>query len=92
MKKANPIIPMKKFKKHINGDLYVGMRAGCNSTHLRIGVLLRGYYTLNYPWRNAAYVLRCEDGRERSYQFIKKIKPEQIKEIQKQREEYLEKR
>ena len=91
-KGGNPIIPMKSFKKFAIGDLCVGLRAGCNSTHLRIGTLIKGYYTVNGIFKNQAYVLRCEDNRERSYQFIKKIEPEQIEGIQKEREAYIGKR
>lgn len=87
---GNPIILMKKFKKHIKGGLYVGIRKGVNSSHLRVGILMRGYYTVNWPFLNCAWVLKClEDGKLRSYQNIIAIKSEKIKEIQRQRLEYI---
>jgi len=88
MKKANPVIPMRKFKKHEKGALYVGYKQG-SSSHLHTGILVRGYYSINGIFKNAAWVLKCGDGKERSYQFIKKIKPEQVEEIRKQRKSYI---
>lgn len=82
-------IPMKKFKVHKAGGLYVGQRAGNKSTHLMIGTLVRGYYTVNGIFWNCAWVLKCEDGKERSYQWIVAITPEQAPAIRKEREEYL---
>ena len=89
--KNNPTTPMKKFKKHEAGGLYIGMRFGSFS-HMRIGRLVRGYYTINWPWWNCAWVLKCEDGIERSYQGIQKITEGDVDRIHKERESYLKQR
>lgn len=89
---GNLIVAMKSFKKFAINDLCVGIRVGCNSTHLRVGRLVYAYYTVNEIFKNAAYVLRNEDGKERSYQFIKRITPEQIEEIRRGRKAYLKER
>lgn len=79
-----------KLRKYKLGELYVGHRLG-SPGHLRAGVLVNAYVTLNWIYRNPAYVLKClEDGKERVYQGIKPIKFSQIKEIQREREQYLE--
>jgi len=89
---SNGHIPMKKFKKYNVGDLVVGYRKG-SASDLRIGRLVRGYYTVNYPFLNCAWVIKCEDGKERSYQGIHKIESkEEEREIRKERERYLERR
>lgn len=80
-------IELRKFKI---GELYVGMRVGSYG-HLRAGILVRAYVTVNYWYRNPAYALKClEDGKERVYQGIRPIKFSQIKRIQKEREKYLQ--
>lgn len=59
-------------KKYKLGDLVVGMRYG-SSGHLKVGTLVDAYVTINYPYRNPAYVLLCEDGKKRVYQGIQKL-------------------
>jgi len=89
---SNGHIPMKKFKKYNVGDLVVGYRKG-SASHLRIGKLVRGYFTINYPFWNCAWVILCEDGKERSYQGIHKIESRAEEEaIRQERERYLERR
>jgi len=66
--KTNPKITFvsKKFKI---GDWYIGCRSG-SASHAKRGTLVKCYYTLNNNYKNAAYILLCEDGKKRSYQFI----------------------
>lgn len=62
-------IALRKYKL---GDLCVGHRAGSVS-HLRVGVLVDAYVTVNGIYRNPAYVLECVDGKRRVYQCLRKI-------------------
>ena len=61
-----------QLKKYKLGDVCVGKRYG-SSSHLKVGTLVDAYVTVNYPYRNPAYVLRCEDGKLRTYQGIEKL-------------------
>jgi len=58
-------------RKHIIGEEYIGCREGSSSNGLT-GILVRCYVTVNGPYRNPAYILLCEDGKERSFQRIVK--------------------
>lgn len=68
-KKQEPFIP----RKFEIGSRVIGIRNG-DRDEGREGILLRAYYSINKEWKNAVYVIRYEDGRERKFGFI--IRPE----------------
>ncbi len=87
---GNEKIMMKRFKKYQVGDLVMGVRAG-TINNIRVGKLVYGYYTINEFWFNCAWVIKCDDGKMRSFQCIKKIRSKkELVKINKKREEFLE--
>ncbi len=56
-------------KKFHIGLRYIGRRTG-SAGDGKVGTLVEMYATVNGSYLNPAYVLLCDDGKERSYQFI----------------------
>lgn len=62
-------------RKFTIGEKVIGIR----SPDKQSGILVRSYVTINTnksgTYRNPAYIVKCDsDGKERSFQFIKKVK------------------
>jgi hypothetical protein len=71
-KKSTDRLPCNS-KKYPNGTRVIGIRQGAVN-HGMHGVVIEAYYTVNrwngYIFRNQAFVVLCDDGKERVYQYL----------------------
>lgn len=69
-------------KKYPIGSVVYGKRFGSKSHNIK-GTVVECYYTLNDNdygfFKNQAFRLLCEDGKYRSYQFVKYYKDKETK-------------
>ena len=59
-------------KKHYMGDRVVSIKTYNGTQKKWNGVLMYSYYTLNGPYKNMAYRVLCDDGKYRSFTYVKK--------------------
>jgi hypothetical protein len=75
MKRSKNWLPMNSPSGVKIGERAVGKRVG-SPGHGKHGLLVEAYYTVNEredgPFKNSAYLLLCDDGKERVYQNIDK--------------------